>query len=87
MPKRRVVELPPPVDLALEEARDVVPRREGDRPRLGLEGLHEHLARRIAAAAPGELRQELERALLGTEVRQAETEVGVDDGGQATPPK
>ena len=59
-----------------------MPRGVGDRARVGLERLHDHAARRVAAAAAGELRQQLERALLGAEVGQAETHVGVDDRRQ-----
>ena len=57
-------------------------RRELDRPRVGLEGLHEDAARSVASAAAGELRQELEGALLGAEVREPEPRVGVDDRRQ-----
>ena len=57
-------------------------RREAERPRVGLERLHDHLARGVAAAAAGELRHELERALLGAEVGQREPGVGVDDRGE-----
>ena len=59
-----------------------MPRRVDDRPRIGLEGLHEHAARRIAAAAPGELRDQLERSLLRPKVGQPEARVRVHDGGQ-----
>ena len=82
MPERRIAELAPPLELAGEEAGDVVPRRELDRARVGLERLHEHAARRVAAAAAGELRQQLERPLLRAEVRQAEARVRVDDRGE-----
>ena len=53
-----------------------------DRAGVRLEGLDEHPPGRVAAAAPGELGQELEGALLGAEVGQAEARVGVDDGGE-----
>ncbi len=56
--------------------------RERDRPRVGLIRLDEHSTRRVAAAPPGELGDELERALLGPEVRQREPGVGVDDRGE-----
>ena len=56
-----------------------MPRRVDDRPRVGLERLHEHAAGRVAAAPPGELRDQLERPLLGAEVGHAEPGVGVDD--------
>ena len=57
-----------------------MPRRELDRPRVGLESLDQHAPRRIAAAAAGELGQELERPFVGSKVRHAERRVGVDDG-------
>ena len=79
MPERRVAELPPPLQLAGEEARDVVTRCELDRARVGLERLDEDAARRVAAAASGELGQQLERPLLGAEIRHAQPRVGVDD--------
>ena len=78
----RVAELASPLELLGEEAGDVVPRRVAQRRRVGLERLHDHLPRRVAAAAAGELRHELERALLGPEVGQREPGVGVDDGGE-----
>ena len=57
-------------------------RRVVDRAGVGLERLHEHAARRIAAAAAGELRDQLERPLLGAEVGHREAGVGVDHRGQ-----
>ena len=48
----------------------------------GLERLDEHPARSVAAAAAGELRHELERPLLGPEVRHREAGVRIDDGGE-----
>ena len=54
-------------------------RRVHDRARVGLERLDEHTPGRVAATATGELREELERTLLGTEVRQREPGVRVDD--------
>ena len=51
-----------------------------DRPRFRLEGLDEHAPRRIAATPAGELRDQLERPFLGTEVRQPEPGVDVDHG-------
>ena len=85
MPERRVAEVAAPLELFGEEARDVVARGVGDRARVWLEGLHEHAARRIAAGAAGELRQQLERALLGPEVGQRERRVGVDDSRALDP--
>ena len=72
----------PSFELVGEEARDVVPGCQLERARVRLEGLHEHAAGRVAAAAAGELRDELEGALLGTQVREPEPGIGVDDGGQ-----
>ena len=80
--ERRVAERPAPLELLGEEALDVVARRVRDRPRVGLERLHEHTPRRVAAAAAGELGDQLERALLGAEVGHREAGVGVDDRGE-----
>src|SRR6266545_7544617 len=80
MSKGRIAELPPPLELAREKPRDVVARRELDRARVRLERLHEHAARRVAAAPARELGEELERALFGAEVGQSEPGVGVNDG-------
>src|SRR5256885_16911267 len=80
MTERRIAESAAAFELAGEEARDVVTRCKLDRARVRLERLHQHASRRVAAASAGELRQQLERALLGAEVRQAETRVRVDDG-------
>src|SRR5579862_2989752 len=80
VPEGRVAELAPAVELAREEARHVVTRRIRDRASVRLERLHDHASRRVAAAASGQLRQELEGALLRAEVRQTEPGVGVDDG-------
>ena len=79
MPERRVAERAPALELAGEEAGDVVSRGVLDRARVGLERLDEDASRRVAAAAAGELGEELERPLLGAEVGQAEPGVGVDD--------
>jgi hypothetical protein len=59
-----------------------VARGELDRARVRLEGLHEHAPGRVAAAAAGELRQQLERPLLGAEVGRTEPRIRVDDGCQ-----
>ena len=79
VPERRIAELSPPVELLGEEAGDVVAGGVAERRRVRLERLHDHLARRVAAAAAGELRHELERALLGAEVRDRQPRVRVDD--------
>src|SRR5947208_675858 len=82
MPERRIAELATPLELAGEEARDVVTRGELDRARVRLERLHEHTTRRVTPAPARKLRQQLEGSLLGAEVRQAEPGVRVDDGRQ-----
>src|SRR5436309_2223450 len=79
MAKGRIAELAAPVELTREEACNVVTGRELDRAGVRLERLHEDAPRRIAAAASGELREQLESALLCAEVRQAEPRVRVDD--------
>ena len=80
--ERRIAELSTPLDLLRQEPTDVVPRREADRARVGLEGLDEHPAGRVSAAPPRELGQELEGPFLGAEVREAEAGVRVDDRGE-----
>ena len=82
MAEGRIAELPPPRELLGEEAGDVVAGGEGERPRVRLERLHDHLPRRVAPAAAGELGDELEGPFLGTEVGQREPRIGVDDGGE-----
>ena len=82
MPVRRVAELLAAAELLGQEAGDVVPRREENGARVRLERLDDDAARRGAAAPPGELGDQLERALLGAEVRHREARVGVDDGGE-----
>ena len=69
VPERRVAELASARQLVGEESRHVVARSELERTRVRLEALDDHLPRRVAPATPGELRHELERALLGAEVR------------------
>ena len=85
VPERRVAELAAPVELLREEACDVVAGRVAERRRVRLERLHDHLPRRVAAAATRELRHELERPLLRAEVREREPRVRVDDGGERDP--
>ena len=80
MPERWVAERPASLELSCEEARHVVTCGVLHGTRLGLERLDDDAARRVAAAAAGELGEELERPLLGAEVGQAEAGVGVDDG-------
>jgi hypothetical protein len=78
VPRRRIAELPPALELAREEGVDVVASRKRDSARLGLERLHEDTAGRIPSAPACELRHELEGALLGAEVGHAEARVRVD---------
>ena len=85
MPERRIAERLAALELAREEAGDVVVHGVAERRRVRLERLHEHPARRVAAAASRELRHELERPLLRPEVGQAEARVRVDDRGERDP--
>ncbi len=78
----RVAERRAPLELLGKEPGDVVSLRELERHRIRLEGLHEHEPGRVAPAASGELGDELERSLLGSEVGNRETRVGVDDRGE-----
>ena len=73
------------LQLAGQEAPDVVPGGELDRPRVGLERLDQDAAGGVAAAAARELGEELERTLLGPEVRKREARVRVDDRRQRDP--
>ncbi len=82
MAERRVAERATALELAREEAGDVVARRVLHRARLRLERLDEDASRRVAAAAAGELGEQLEGSLLGAEVGQAQSGVGVDDRGE-----
>ena len=82
MPVRRVAELAAALELAREEARNVVARGVGDRAGIRLERLHEHASWRVPAAAARELGQQLERPLLRAEVGVPEAGVGVDHRGQ-----
>ena len=79
---RRVVERLPALELLRHEPADVMSRGVRDGARVGLEGLHEHTARRVAAASARELRDQLERALLGAEVGHREPRVRVDHRGE-----
>ena len=82
MLERRIAERAAALELAVEEPTDVVPRCVRDGTRVGLKRLHDHATRRVAPAAAGELGQQLKGALLGPEVGQAETQVGIDDRRQ-----
>ena len=78
----RIAELPAALQLLGQEARDVVPSRVHDRPRVRLERLDDHAAGRIPPAPAGQLGDELERSLLCPEVGHPEAGVGVHDGGE-----
>src|SRR5262245_5923349 len=82
MGERWVFERLSPVELLREETWHVVACCVDDRPSLGLERLHQYAARCVAAAPARELGDQLERPLLGPEVRQAEARVDVDDRGE-----
>src|SRR5580765_9016189 len=82
MAERWVAEQATPVELAVEEALDVMARGELDRARVWLERLDEHAAGRVAAAAACELREQLEGPFLRSEVRHAETGVRVHHSGE-----
>src|SRR3954468_2060486 len=82
MLERRGAERTAAFQLPRVETGDVVPRSERDRARVRLERLHDDPAGGVAAAASGELGQQLERALLRAEVRQAEAGVGIDHRGE-----
>ena len=80
----RVAQRPPALELAGEEAGGVVARRRGRcSAALGRQGLDDHLAPGLAAAAaPGELGDHREGPLLGAEVGEAQGRVGVEDRAQ-----
>src|SRR6266446_6843946 len=80
--KRRIAERAAALELAVEKALDVMPCGVRDRARVGLERLHDHAPRRIAPAPARELRQQLERALLGAKIGQPEPHVGIDEIGR-----
>src|SRR4051812_29696170 len=70
MAERRIAERTAALELARDEALDVVACCVRDRAGVRLERLHDHAAGGVAAAPPGKLRQQLKRALLRAEVRQ-----------------
>src|SRR5919199_5664661 len=82
MAKGWVPELAPPLQLAREKACDVVPCSKGDRARVGLERLDEHVPRRVPPAPSGQLGDQLKCLLFCPEIGDAETRVGVDHGGE-----
>jgi hypothetical protein len=79
MPKRRITELAPALELAREELVRVMARGEQDRPRVRLIRLDEDAAGRVSPTATGKLGHELERAFLGAKVGQCHARVRVDD--------
>ena len=83
MTVRRVTELGTLLELGGGEAMEVQPLGELDGVRGRLEALHDdHPLEIPAAGTAGHLREQLEGALGGTEVRQLQREVGVDDTHQ-----
>jgi len=68
------------LELPGEKPGDVVVDSVTERRGVGLEGLHDDAPGCVAPAAARELGDELERPLLGAEVREREAGVGVDDG-------
>ena len=82
MAKRWIPKLPPALELACEELLDGVPRCERHGPRVGRERLDDHAAGRIASAPAGQLREELERPLLGTKIGQRKPHVRIHDRGE-----
>ena len=82
-PHRRVVQLLPKLDFLLVKSDVIVAARVLDRRVKRRERLHVHLA--LDFAAPGatrHLRQQLKRPLTRSEVRDVQTQVGVDDPDQ-----
>jgi hypothetical protein len=77
--KRRVAELLAACKLVREEAAHVVAHGECEGRGIRLERLDDHLAGRIAPASAGQLCDELERALLRSEVREREACIRVHD--------
>src|SRR5665647_1496289 len=68
-PGRGVTELAPPLHLLGVEPFFRPARRQGDRPRLGAQRLHDHAPRMLAAAAaPADLHEHRERPLFGAKV-------------------
>ena len=85
--KRWVAEQLAPFELLTEETADVMAGGIDDRACVGLERLHDHATRSVATAAARELRDQLERPLLGPEVGQRERRIGVDHRGKLDPRK
>ena len=80
---RRVAHRPPVGGLLVEERRVVLRAGEADAVVGREQRLHDGLARAVAAAgAARHLRQQLERALGGAEIRQPEPDVGRDHADQ-----
>ncbi len=81
--ERRVAQRPAVAHLALEERFVVLRRGEPQHGMLGIEGLHDHASRSLpASGAARDLGQELERALGGAEIGQAERLVGRHDADE-----
>ena len=76
----RVAELSPARELSRQELLDVVTGGQRDRAGVGLVRLDDHASGSVAPAPPRQLRDQLERPLLGPEVRKAEAGVRVDHG-------
>ena len=67
----------------LEIAGEIVVPRELNRGTERRVGLHEHFARRFAAAgAPGDLREQLKRPFARAEIRHMQRQIGVDDSDE-----
>ena len=68
------------LELLLEIAGEIVVARKLNRWTERRVSLHENFARRLAAAgAAGDLGEKLKRAFAGAEIRQMQSEIGVDD--------
>ena len=79
MPRRRVAEIAPHLQLGLREPDEIGVAGKLDRARLGREGLHHDLAGAVAPAGPPrDLDEELEGALVGPEIGHVHGKVGVD---------
>ena len=83
MRERRLLQLPPILDLLFPKAVEVVMPRKLDRRMKRREALHEDLAFDIAATgAPGDLGEQLKGALARAEIGQVQAEVGIHDADE-----